>query len=68
MMTKITEKFVLLVGLDWATRKHDVCIQYPDGKRVNSIIEHNSDPVELAIRKLGYPEKQKATKWLPCVE
>jgi transposase len=57
MMTKITEKFVLLVGLDWATRKHDVCIQYPDGKRVNSIIEHNSEVIDNWLQALhaAYP-------------
>ena len=28
-----TNDFSVLIGLDWASSKHDVCIQYADGTR-----------------------------------
>ncbi len=41
-MNKITSKYKLFIGVDWANDKHDVCIQFPNGDRQFSII--NSSP------------------------
>ncbi|MFH5057376.1 hypothetical protein ACKURH_00080 [Enterobacter soli] len=30
----VTNQFAAHVGLDWADKKHDVCVQFKNGERV----------------------------------
>jgi hypothetical protein len=44
-MTEKTSEFAALVGIDWADRKHDVCLQpLPGEAREHRVLEH-SPPV-----------------------
>lgn len=45
-MTAIN-KFAAHIGLDWADKKHDVCVQFKYGERVFHVIEHISEAIVL---------------------
>ncbi len=36
----VTNQFAAHGGLDWADKKHDVCVQFKNGERVFHVIEH----------------------------
>jgi hypothetical protein len=46
-MTETTSiKFAALVGIDWADRKHDICLQVADtGEREFSVLEHGPEAI-----------------------
>lgn len=45
-------EFSVLIGLDWADAKHDVCMQYSDGTREFAVIKHSAEAIEQWITKL----------------
>lgn len=56
----------LLVGIDWADRKHDVCVRMPDGKTRSWQISAETEQVEELIQQL-----QRLTEGRPlavCLE
>lgn len=55
----INKRFVLSIGIDWATKKHDVCIQFPNGKRKFDVIQSSPEIIEQWINDLhlNYPGK-----------
>lgn len=41
------DQYAAFVGIDWADRKHDVCLQLPDGQRPEfSVIDHTPQAIE----------------------
>lgn len=45
-------EYSVLIGLDWADAKHDVCIQYSDGTREFAVIKHSAEAIEQWITQL----------------
>ena len=41
-MTAI-DQYVAHVGLDWADKKHDVCVQFKNGERIFHVVEHTPE-------------------------
>ncbi len=39
----VTNQFAAHVGLDWADKKHDVCVQFKNGERAFDVIEHTAE-------------------------
>ncbi len=50
-MTAI-DQFAAHVGLDWADKKHDVCIQLGTGERCFQIIEHTPEALDTWLKDL----------------
>ena len=47
MTDKKMSEFAALVGMDWADRKHDICLQPgADGKREFRVLEHRPEAIE----------------------
>ncbi len=44
-MTAI-DQFAAHVGLDWADKKHDVCVQFKNGERTFHVIEHTAEALD----------------------
>ncbi|MDO6579646.1 hypothetical protein [Alteromonas stellipolaris] len=40
-----TNDFSVLIGLDWASSKHDVCIEYADGTRELAVVKHSAEAI-----------------------
>ena len=49
-MTK--DRFAVHVGLDWADRKHDLCIQFSSGKRCFQVIDHSPESLDTWLKNL----------------
>ena len=47
-----TNDFSVLIGLDCASSKHDVCIQYADGTRELAVVKHSAEAIEQWITEL----------------
>lgn len=45
-MTTIVQ-FAAYVGLDWENKKHDVCIQFKNGKRIFDVIKHAQESLDI---------------------
>jgi hypothetical protein len=46
-------QFTAIIGIDWADKKHDVCLQVTDtGQRQLSQIEHKTDKIDEWARSL----------------
>lgn len=58
-MTAINQ-FAAHVGLDWADKKHDVCIQYESGERRFQIIKHTPEALDAWLTELHKQVKVKA--------
>jgi len=50
MTTK--QKPILHIGIDWATQKHDVCIQCPDGSRKFIVIDSSPESIDEWVTDL----------------
>jgi hypothetical protein len=46
------EGYELNIGIDWATSKHDVCIEFPNGKRSFDIIKATPEYIDEWITSL----------------
>lgn len=44
-MTAI-DQFAAHIGLDWADKKHDVCIQFKNGERTFHVIKHTQEALD----------------------
>ncbi|WP_018984925.1 IS110 family RNA-guided transposase [Salinimonas chungwhensis] len=44
--------YSVLIGLDWARAKHDVCLQYADGTREFAVVKHSAEAIEQWIVQL----------------
>ncbi|POE35440.1 IS110-like element ISEsa2 family transposase, partial [Pectobacterium odoriferum] len=47
-----TNQFAAHVGLDWADKKHDVCVQFKNGERVFHVIEHTAEALDAWLTEL----------------
>lgn len=47
-----TNQFAAHVGLDWADKKHDVCVQFKNGERVFHVIEHTAEALDVWLTEL----------------
>jgi transposase len=47
-----TNQFAAHVGLDWADKKHDVCVQFKNGERVFHVIEHTAEALDIWLTEL----------------
>jgi transposase len=46
-MSEKTTQFAALVGIDWADRKHDICLQVPgEAKREFRVLEHRPEAID----------------------
>lgn len=43
----VTNQFAAHVGLDWADKKHDVCVQFKNGERVFHVIKHTAEALDV---------------------
>lgn len=50
-MTAINQ-FAAHIGLDWADKKHDVCVQFNSGERVFHVIEHTPEALDTWLKAL----------------
>ncbi|TYL41126.1 IS110 family transposase [Dickeya sp. ws52] len=50
-MTAINQ-FTAHIGLDWADKKHDVCVQFNNGERVFHVIEHTPEALDTWLKAL----------------
>lgn len=48
----VTNQFAAHVGLDWADKKHDVCVQFKNGERVFYVIEHTAEVLDVWLTDL----------------
>ena len=48
----VTNQFAAHVGLDWADKKHDVCVQFKNGERVFDVIEHTAEALDVWLTEL----------------
>jgi transposase len=52
-MDDLKSKFAILVGLDWANKKHDVCVQIGDSDERNfEVISHTPEAIENWLKEL----------------
>jgi hypothetical protein len=47
-----TNQFAAHVGLDWADKKHDVCVQFKNGERTFHVIEHTAEALDAWLTEL----------------
>ncbi|EPY4491717.1 IS110 family transposase, partial [Klebsiella variicola] len=47
-----TNQFAAHVGLDWADKKHDVCVQFKNGERAFHVIEHTPEALDVWLTEL----------------
>ena len=47
-----TNHFAANVDLDWAGKKHDVCVQFKNGERVFHVIEHTAESLNVWLTEL----------------
>ncbi|WP_047686317.1 MULTISPECIES: IS110 family transposase [Xenorhabdus] len=57
-MTAINQ-FTAHIGLDWADKKHDVCIQFKNGERVFHVIKHTPEALDTWLKELHQQVKGK---------
>lgn len=46
------DQFAAHVGLDWADKKHDVCVQFKNGDRIFHVIEHTPEAIDIWLNEL----------------
>ncbi|MDT0630104.1 IS110 family transposase [Alteromonas sp. W364] len=57
-MNNIKRKFAVHIGLDWANKKHDVCVQIGDSKtRSFEVIPHLPEAIDTWLHKLHVETK-----------
>lgn len=52
-MTAIAQ-FAAHVGLDWADKKHDVCVQFKNGERTFHVINHTPEALDTWLNELHH--------------
>ena len=51
-MQKPSEGFAAFVGIDWADRKHDLCLEPAGAARERGVLEHRPAAIEAGARSL----------------
>jgi transposase len=51
-MQEQASQFAAFIGIDWADRKHDVCLQVPGAKPEASVLEHRPKIIDAWARQL----------------
>ncbi|MCU6180300.1 IS110 family transposase [Enterobacter roggenkampii] len=46
------DQFAAHVGLDWADKKHDFCVQFKNGDRIFHVIEHTPEALDIWLNEL----------------
>lgn len=46
------DQFAAHVGLDWADKKHDVCVQFKNGERIFHVVEHTPEALDIWLNEL----------------
>jgi hypothetical protein len=46
------DQFAVHVGLDWADKKHDVCVQFKNGERTFHVINHTPEALDNRLNEL----------------
>lgn len=52
LVMTVTNQFAAHIGLDWADKKHDVCVQFNNGERVFHVIEHTPEALDTWLTEL----------------
>jgi hypothetical protein len=47
-----THQFDVHVGLDWADKKHDFCVQFKNGERVFHVFKHTAEALDVWLTEL----------------
>jgi hypothetical protein len=59
-MNDLKSKFLIFVGLDWANKKHDVCVQIDESnKRSFEVISHTPESIDSWLNELRKKVKGK---------
>ncbi len=45
------DQFAAHVGLDWADKKHDVCVQFKNGDCIFHVIEHTPEALDIWLNE-----------------
>lgn len=45
------DQFAAHVGLDWANKKHDVCVKFKNGDRIFHVIEHTPEALDTWLKR-----------------
>ena len=57
-MSDLKDKFAISVGLDWANKKHDVCVQIGDSDERNfEVISHTPETTDIWLNELRKKKK-----------
>lgn len=48
----VTNQLAVHVGLDWADKKHDVCVQFKNDERMFHVIENTEEVFDACLTKL----------------
>ncbi|EAC1404600.1 hypothetical protein APX81_25325 [Escherichia coli] len=48
----VIDQFAAHVGLDWANKKHDVCVQFKNGERTFHVIKHTPEALDTRLNEL----------------
>ena len=46
------DQFAAHVALDWADKKHDVCVQFKNGERIFYVVEHTPEALDIWLNGL----------------
>jgi len=46
------EQKVDSLALDWADKKHDVCVQFKNGERIFHVVEHTPEALDIWLNEL----------------
>ncbi|VTQ61519.1 Uncharacterised protein [Campylobacter jejuni] len=48
----VIDQFAAHVGLDWADKKHDFCVQFKNGERTFHVIKHTPEALGIWLNEL----------------
>ena len=51
-MITVTNQFAAHVGLDWADKKHDICVQFKNGNHIFHVIVHTPEALDIWLNEL----------------
>lgn len=55
----VTNQFAVHIGLYWADKKHDVCVQFKNGECVFHVIEHTAEALDVWLTELNQKVKDR---------
>lgn len=57
----MTNQFAAHVGLDWADKKHDVCVQFKNDECIFHVVEHSPEALGIWLNELHQKVKGRIT-------